>query len=89
LTDRSRSVVTIFRKTLDNGGQETVFTVTLTQGVLQVSGNVDAAEMLGVPDQSLALPDGSIVDPAEEPDLYLEKLPLAYSGSRLRAEFVA
>jgi len=82
-------MVTIFRKTLDDGKQETIFTVTLSQGVLQVSGNVDAAEMLGIPDQPLSLLDGSIVDPEQEPDLYLEKLPEMYTGSRLRAEFVA
>lgn len=83
-------MVTIFRKTADDGTEETVFTVTLAEGgVLRVSGNTDAAEMLGVPTQPLSLPDGSVVDPEDEPDLYLEKLPVMYTGSRLRAEFVA
>lgn len=83
-------MVTIFRKTNDEGNQETVFTVTLAEGgVLRVSGNTDAAEMLGIPATPLSLLDGSVVDPEEEPDLYLEKLAEAYSGSRLRAEFVA
>ncbi len=83
-------MVTIFRKTEDDGTQETVFVVTLAEGgVLRVSGNKVAAEMLGIPTQPLRLLDGSFVDPKDDPYLYLKKLAVMYSGSRLRAEFVA
>lgn len=82
-------MIVIFRETNDEGDQQTLFTVTLTNGVLLVSGDVAVAEMLEIPDRPLVLIGGEVIDPKEEPDLYLEQLAVAYSGSRLRAEFVA
>jgi len=83
-------MVTIFKAVVgDNADVVTVFTVTLANGTLRVSGNAEVAASLGIPTEPLILLDGETINPEEEPDYYLEKLPYAYYGSRFFAEFIA